>query len=59
MKHIEIDRHFVTEKLDSGLICLIHVKSSDQLANILTKDLVVKYFISLFSSRHRNLFSPS
>ncbi|XP_028753328.1 uncharacterized protein LOC114712935 [Neltuma alba] len=36
-KHIEIDCHFVREKLQSGLISLIHVKSSNQEANILTK----------------------
>nr|GFB00943.1 putative copia-type protein [Tanacetum cinerariifolium] len=36
-KHIEVDRHFIKEKLEAGIIELPFVKSSDQLADILTK----------------------
>ena len=36
-KHIEIDRHFIKEKLDRGIICLPYVKSASQIADILTK----------------------
>ena len=36
-KHIEIDRHFIKDNLESKVICLPHVKSSEQLADILTK----------------------
>nr|GFA25451.1 putative reverse transcriptase, RNA-dependent DNA polymerase [Tanacetum cinerariifolium] len=36
-KHVEVDRHFIKEKLEAGLIELPFVKSSDQLADILTK----------------------
>lgn len=36
-KHIEIDRHFIKEKLDNELITLPFVRSEDQLADILTK----------------------
>ena len=38
-KHIEIDRHFMKEKLDVGIICLPFVTSSQQTADILTKSL--------------------
>lgn len=38
-KHIEVDRHFIKEKLDSGLICTPYIPSKDQLADILTKGL--------------------
>ncbi|KAK9064777.1 hypothetical protein SSX86_016159 [Deinandra increscens subsp. villosa] len=38
-KHIEIDCHFVREKLEAGLISLHHVPSAEQLADILTKSL--------------------
>ena len=38
-KHVEVNRHFIKEKLDSELICTPFVTSSDQLANILTKGL--------------------
>ncbi|GKD54841.1 putative ribonuclease H-like domain-containing protein, partial [Tanacetum coccineum] len=36
-KHVEIDRHFIKEKLEAGIIKLPFVKSEDQLADILTK----------------------
>jgi hypothetical protein len=46
-KHIEIDRHFIKEKLDRGIICMPYVSSSNQLADILTKGLSEKVFTSL------------
>nr|GEX68467.1 putative ribonuclease H-like domain-containing protein [Tanacetum cinerariifolium] len=36
-KHVEIDRHFIKEKLEAGIIELPFVRSEDQLADILTK----------------------
>lgn len=38
-KHIEIDCHYVREKLLDGLISLTHVPTRDQLADVLTKPL--------------------
>ena len=38
-KHIEIDRHFIKEKLEEGLICLSYVPSGQQVADVLTKGL--------------------
>jgi hypothetical protein len=38
-KHIEIDRHFIKEKLSEGSICMPFVRSEDQLADIFTKGL--------------------
>jgi hypothetical protein len=43
-KHIEIDCHFVREKIQSKEIETPFVKSEDQLADILTKGLNVKAF---------------
>ncbi|KAL3626678.1 hypothetical protein CASFOL_029421 [Castilleja foliolosa] len=36
-KHIEVDRHFIKEKLEKNIISLPYVKSEDKLADILTK----------------------
>ncbi|KAJ9566582.1 LOW QUALITY PROTEIN: hypothetical protein OSB04_002548 [Centaurea solstitialis] len=36
-KHIEVDRHFIKEKLEANIITLPFVRSEDQLADILTK----------------------
>ncbi|KAK9057134.1 hypothetical protein SSX86_024501 [Deinandra increscens subsp. villosa] len=38
-KHIELDCHFIREKLQDGLISLHHVSTQEQLADILTKNL--------------------
>ena len=39
-KHIELDCHFVREKLMAGLISLHHISTKRQLANVLTKPLI-------------------
>jgi hypothetical protein len=49
MKHIEIGRHFIKEKLDLRITCMSHVSSSDQLADICTKGLSKNVFSSLCS----------
>jgi hypothetical protein len=36
-KHVEVDRHFIKEKLEEKLIEVPHVRSQDQLADVLTK----------------------
>src|SRR3954468_23099313 len=38
-KHVEIDRFFIKEKLNSEILKLNYVKSEDQLADCLTKRL--------------------
>ena len=48
-KHVEIDRHFIKEKLESGLICTPFVPSEDQLAYVLTKGLPSEQFQNIVS----------
>ncbi|CAO2833049.1 unnamed protein product [Amaranthus hypochondriacus] len=43
-KHVEVDRHFIKEKLEDDIIKLPHVKSEDQLADILTKAVGTQWF---------------
>lgn len=43
-KHIEVDKHFIKEKLESGLICIPIVPTTDQVAAILTNGLQKKQF---------------
>ena len=38
-KHIEVDCHFIREKIASGCVAISFVNSNDQLANIFTKSL--------------------
>ena len=49
-KHIEIDRNFIKEKLDSGFITIAYVPSGYQLADVLTKGLPSERFQELTSS---------
>ena len=36
-KHVEIDRHFIKEKIDSGVICTLFVASKLQLVDVFIK----------------------
>ena len=38
-KHVEIDRHFITEKVEGGVVDVRYVQSKQQTADILTKAL--------------------
>ena len=52
MKHVEIDRLFIKEKIDSGLLKLKYVKSPYQLTENHTKASINKMDLL-------NMFSPS
>ena len=43
-KHVEVDRHFIKEKLEVGIIHFPFVKSEFQLADVLTKAVSNKVF---------------
>ena len=59
-KHIEVDRHFIKEKLDSGLICTPFVSIVGQLVDVLTKVLSGIAFQSIISMlRMDNIYSPN
>ena len=38
-KHVEVDRHFIKEKVEDGTICIVYVPTSSQVADVLTKSL--------------------
>ena len=43
-KHVEVDRYFIKEKLEAGIIIFPFVKSENQLADILTKTVASQAF---------------
>ncbi|GMP25968.1 hypothetical protein CsSME_00002601 [Camellia sinensis var. sinensis] len=57
--HVEIDRHFIKEKLTSGIICTPFVNTSDQMADVLTKGIGNKPFHGiLIKLDMRNISTP-
>ena len=60
MKHVEIDKFFIKEKMDSGALKLEYVRSRDQLADCLTKGLGPKdNELACNKMGMLNIFSPS
>ena len=59
-KHVEIDRHFIKEKLEEGTIVLIYTPTSLQTADILTKALPRTNFEDLSSKLGMfNIYNPA
>ncbi|KAK3001020.1 hypothetical protein RJ639_020680 [Escallonia herrerae] len=48
-KHVEIERFFIKEKLDEKIVELPHIRSEDQLADILTKAVSSRVFLKFLS----------
>jgi len=57
-KHIEIDIHFVREKVALGEIRVLHVPSSHQYADIMTKGLLVQLYTDFRTSLGLRLAPP-
>ncbi|PRQ42417.1 putative RNA-directed DNA polymerase [Rosa chinensis] len=59
-KHVEVDRHFIKEKLDAKLISFPFVPAEEQLADILTKAVSSKLFHdSLGKLGLRDVYAPT
>ena len=59
-KHVEVDKHFIKEKLDRGLICMPYISSDEQAADILTKGLQRRQFDRLVSKLSmEDIFMPA
>ena len=59
-KHIDIDCHFIRERVQSGLLKLIHVKTQHQLADVMTKPLNTTSFRFIMSKlRIKDIYFPS
>lgn len=59
-KHIEIDKHFIKEKLEEGTICTPFVPTTLQDADALTKGLSRQLFETQVSKLcMMNIFSPT
>ena len=59
-KYVEVDKHFIKEKLENGLIVMPYIPTVEQVADILTKGLPKKQFDDLVSKLVMNdIFKPA
>ena len=59
-EHVELDKHFIKEKLENGLIGVPYIPMVEQVANVLTKGLPKKQFGDLVSKLTMNdIFKPA
>ena len=59
-KHVEVDKHFIKEKIDDGVICVNYVPTTEQAADLLTKGLHKRQFDWLVSKLGmEDIFKPA
>ena len=59
-KHVEIDKHFIKEKLEKGLICMPYMPTTEQVADVLTKGLPTRQYDKLISKLGmKDIFKPA
>ena len=59
-KHVEIDKHFIKEKLENGLICMPYLPTTEQVADCLTKGLPKTQFDKLICKLGlEDIFKPA
>jgi len=59
-KHVEVDKHFIKEKIDSGEICMSYIPTKSQVADVLTKSLPKRQFDDMVCKLAMNdIFMPA
>ena len=59
-KHVEVDKHFIREKIEKGQICISYVPTIEQSIDILSKGLPKKSFDSITNKLSiEDIFKPT
>ena len=46
-KHVEVERHFIKEKIENGIICLTYIPTKEHTVDFFTKGLLQQSFNDL------------
>ncbi|RVX14578.1 Retrovirus-related Pol polyprotein from transposon RE1 [Vitis vinifera] len=59
-KHVEVDKHFIKEKIDNGLVCMTYIPTEEQVADVFTKGLHKRQFDFLVGKlAMEDIFKPA
>jgi len=57
---VEVDRHFIKEKVEKGIICMTYVPTQDQTNDIFTKGLIRQKFDDFLNKLDMiNIYDPN
>jgi hypothetical protein len=60
IKHVEIDRHFIKDKLDEGIVCMSFVGTNEQIVDVFMKGLNITYFSNIIDKMSMiNIYASS
>ena len=59
-KRVEVDKHFIKEKIDNGLVCMTYIPTKEQVADVFTKGLHKRQFDFLVGKlAMKDIFKPA
>ena len=59
-KHVEVDKHFIKEKVNNGLVCMTYIPTEEQVTDVFTKGLHKRQFDFLVGKlAMEDIFKPT
>ena len=59
-KHVEVDKYFIKEKIDNGLVCMTNIPTEEQVVDVFTKGLHKRQFDFLVGKlAMEDIFKPA